>query len=151
MNVRPERPADDGVAGLLGLAGDEAVLPAGSRLCDEMRRGHQCFVILEGAAVIERSGTRLSSLATGEFVGDFGHDGRPRPPAGVTVRLLSSSRVLVLDSVRLAALIEAEPALAAWCAAICTRARSEREAPRPGVPVGDEPGERGDRDLGGRP
>jgi len=118
MSVRPERPADEGVARLLGLAGDEAVLPAGSRLCDEMRPGHQCFVILAGAAVIEQAGARLRSLATGEFVGEFGRDGRPRPPAGVTVRLLISSRVLVLDSVRLGALIEAEPALAAWCAAI---------------------------------
>jgi hypothetical protein len=36
----------------------------------------------------------------------------------VTVRLLISSRVLVLDSVRLAALIEAEPALGAWRASL---------------------------------
>jgi hypothetical protein len=143
MNVQPERGADEGVARLLRLAGDEAVLPAGSRLCDELRPGHQCFVILAGAAVIEQDG---ASLATGEFVGDIGRDGRPRPPAGVTVRLLIGSRVLVLDSVRLAALIDAEPALAAWCAA-----RSERESPRPSVPVGDQPGERGDRDLRGRP
>ena len=120
MNVRPQRPADEGVVRLLGLAGDEAVLPAGSRLCDETRPGHQCFVILAGAAVIEQAGTRLRSLATGEFVGDLGPDGRPLPPAGVTVRLLASSRVLVLDSVRLGALIEAEPALAAWYAGIRT-------------------------------
>ncbi len=146
MNVRPERGVDEGVARLLGLAGDEAELPAGSRLCDELRPGHQCFVILAGAAVIEQDGASLRSLASGEFVGDIGRDGRPRPPAGVTVRLLISSRVLVLDSVRLAALVDAEPALAAWCAA-----SSEREPPRPSVPVGDQPGERGDRDLGGRP
>ena len=120
MNVRPERPDEEGVARLLGLAGDEAVLPAGSKLCDEMRPGHQCFVILEGAAVIEQAGARLRSLAAGEFVGDLGHDGRPLPPARVTVRLLISSRVLVLDSVRLGALIEAEPALAAWSAEIRT-------------------------------
>jgi hypothetical protein len=119
MNVRPERPADDGLAGLLGLAGDEAVLPAGSRLCDETRSGHQCFVIIEGAAVIEQDGCRLRRLASGEFVGEFGPDGRPLPPAGVTVRLLISSRVLVLDSIRLAALIDAEPALAAWRASLC--------------------------------
>jgi CRP-like cAMP-binding protein len=119
MNVRPERPADDGVAGLLGLAGDEAVLPAGSRLCDEARPGHQCFVILEGAAVIERAGSLLHTLASGQFAGDFGDDGRPLPPSGVTVRLLISSRVLVLDAIRLAAVIEAEPALAAWRASIC--------------------------------
>ncbi len=95
------------------------MLPAGSRLCDETRSGHQCFVIIEGAAVIEQDGCRLRRLASGEFVGEFGPDGRPLPPAGVTVRLLISSRVLVLDSIRLAALIDAEPALAAWRASLC--------------------------------
>jgi CRP-like cAMP-binding protein len=118
MSFRPERPAAEGLAGLLGLAGDEAVLPAGSRLCDESRPGRQCFVIIEGEAVIEQDGSRLRHLASGEFVGDFGPDGRPLPPSGVTVRLLISSRVLVLDSIRLAALLESEPALAAWRAAI---------------------------------
>jgi hypothetical protein len=118
MNSSPRRPADDGLSGLLGLAGDEAVLPAGSRLCDQARPGHECFVILEGAAVIEQDGASLRSVTSGEFVGDFGPDGRPSPPSGVTVRLLISSRVLVLDSVRLAALIEAEPALGAWRASL---------------------------------
>ncbi len=118
MNSTPQQPADDGLAGLLGLAGDEAVLPAGSRLCDQARPGHQCFVIIEGAAVIEQDGAQLRALASGEFVGDFDPDGRPQPPAGVTVRLLIRSRVLVLDSIRLAALIEAEPALADWRASL---------------------------------
>ncbi|HEY7143838.1 MAG TPA: cyclic nucleotide-binding domain-containing protein [Streptosporangiaceae bacterium] len=118
MSVRPQRPPDDGLASLLGPAGDEAVLPAGSRLCDQGRPGHQCFVIIEGEAVVEQDGSRLRSLASGEFVGDFGPGGRPLPPSGVTVRLLISSRVLVLDSTRLATLIESEPALAAWCASM---------------------------------
>jgi hypothetical protein len=57
-------------------------------------------------------------MASGQFVGTFGDDGRPLPPSGVTVRLLTSSRVLVLDVTRLAAVIEAESELAAWRASI---------------------------------
>jgi hypothetical protein len=50
MSSSPQPPARDR---LVELSGDEAVLPAGSRLADETRPGHQCFVIIEGAATIE--------------------------------------------------------------------------------------------------
>jgi CRP-like cAMP-binding protein len=112
----PEPPADDrpaGLAGLLELTGDEAVLPAGSRLADEQRAGHQCFVILDGTATVERRGSTVRSLGRGAFVGELGAGGRPFPPSGVTVRLETRSRVLVLDPARLAAAIDADPALAA--------------------------------------
>jgi CRP-like cAMP-binding protein len=112
MSSRPQQPAHDR---LVELSGDEAVLPAGSRLADEKRAGHQCFVIIEGAATVEQDGSRLASLGGGAFVGELAPDGRPLPPSGVTVRLETQSRVLVLDSARLTAAINADPALAdAW-------------------------------------
>jgi CRP-like cAMP-binding protein len=112
MSSRPQPPAHDR---LVELSGDEAVLPAGSRLADEKRAGHQCFVIIEGAATVEQDGTRLASLGRGAFIGELAPDGRPLPPAGVTVRLVTQSRVLVLDSARLTAAINADPVLAeAW-------------------------------------
>jgi CRP-like cAMP-binding protein len=113
MSAPPERPPDQRLSGLLELAGDEAVLPAGSRLADEERLGRQCFVIIDGRAAVERDGAQLRILGSGDFVGDIDASGSPRPPAGVTVRLETRARVLVIDSARLAALIEAEPALAA--------------------------------------
>jgi len=109
----PSDPADSGVARLMELTGDVAVLPAGSRLADEKRPGHQCFVILDGAATVEQDGRALRSVVSGAFVGEVSPDGRPLPPAGVTVRLETRSRVLVLDSVRLLAAVDADPALAA--------------------------------------
>jgi CRP-like cAMP-binding protein len=109
----PGRPADDGPPGLAELTGDEAVLPAGSRLADEARAGHQCFLILQGTATVERDGTALRRLGNGAFVGELGPDQRPLPPSGVTVRLDTRSRVLVLDPARLAVAIDADPALAA--------------------------------------
>jgi hypothetical protein len=98
---------------LLDLVGDEAVLPPGTRLTDEGRRGRQCFLLLEGTAVVEAAGNRLRELGAGAFIGAVDTDGRPQPPAGLTVRLLTSSRVLVIDSDRLAVLIDSDPAAAA--------------------------------------
>jgi len=96
----------DGVGpGLLELAGDEARLPAGSKLADERAAARRCFVILDGQATVERAGARCRDLGRGDFVGLIGADGRPLPPAGVTVRLETSARVLVIDPVRLATLI----------------------------------------------
>jgi len=112
---------DDGPPGLAELTGDEAVLPAGSRLADEARPGHQCFLILDGTATVERDGRALRRLASGAFVGELGPGGRPLPPSGVTVRLETRSRVLVLDTARLAAAIDADPALAAAWRSVITR------------------------------
>jgi len=118
---RSEPSADDAVARLMELTGDIAVLPAGSRLADENRSGHQCFVILDGAAVVERDGLALRRLGSGEFVGDVSPDGRPLPPGRVTVRLEARSQVLVLDSVRLATAVDADPVLAAAWRSLVSR------------------------------
>jgi CRP-like cAMP-binding protein len=130
----PAGPADladlAGPADLVGLAelgdlaeltGDEAVLPAGSRLADEGRAGHQCFFILDGAARVERDGRLLRRLVRGAFVGDLDPGGRPLPAAGVTIRLEARSRVLVLDPARLAAAIDADPVLAAAWRSVIAR------------------------------
>jgi CRP-like cAMP-binding protein len=121
---RSEPSADDALARLMELTGDIAVLPAGSRLADENRSGHQCFVIIDGAAVVEREGLALRRLGSGAFVGDVSRDGRPLPPGRVTVRLEARSQVLVLDSVRLAAAVDADPVLAAAWRSLVSEALS---------------------------
>jgi CRP-like cAMP-binding protein len=127
MSTPPGRPGSpgehalDGLDALMRLPGDEAVLPAGSRLADEHRPGHQCFVILDGTASVERNGRILRRLGSGAFVGDCTPDGRPLAPSGVTIRLGARSRVLVLDSVRLAAALDADPTLAATWRSLISR------------------------------
>jgi CRP-like cAMP-binding protein len=115
MSTVSQPPDAPGLAGLLQMAGDEALLPAGSRLCDEERAGRQCFVIVDGAATVERHGSKLRTLSSGAFVGQVDASGWPLPPAGVTIRLDVRSRVLVLDPTRLRALLDAEPA---WAGAL---------------------------------
>jgi hypothetical protein len=96
----------------LAEAGGEAVLPAGSRLADEARAGRHCFLLVEGVAVAEEAGRPVARLTSGTFVGSTDQAGRPVPPAGLTVRLATQGRVLVLDVERLIALIEGDPAVA---------------------------------------
>lgn len=111
---------------LAGTAGADGAGPAcwswratrrgcrpGSKLADERAAARRCFVILDGQATVERAGARCRDLGRGDFVGLIGADGRPLPPAGVTVRLETSARVLVIDPVRLATLIGAHPEYAA--------------------------------------
>jgi CRP-like cAMP-binding protein len=117
--------AGDGLSELAELADvaelAEADLPAGSRLADEGRAGHQCFFILDGTATVERDGRLLRRLATGAFVGELDPGERPLPMSGVTVRLDARARVLVLDPSRLAAAIDADPVLAAAWRSVIAR------------------------------
>lgn len=89
------------------------MLPAGTRLADEARPGRQCFVIIDGTAAVEAAGQRVRDLGAGAFVGSVDPAGRPAPPGGLTVRLLTRSRVLVIDAMRLATLIDSDPVVAA--------------------------------------
>lgn len=97
---------------LLAQAGDEAILPAGIRLVDQQAPGRQCYLLLDGSAAAEAGGRR-QELGPGTFIGSADAAGRPAAPQGVTVRLVTRSRVLVIDPVRLAALIAGDPAAAA--------------------------------------
>ena len=80
---------------------------------DEGHPGRQCFALVEGTAAVEVAGTRVRELGPGDFVGSVDHAGLPSPPEGITVWLESRSRVLIIDTGRLAALIDSDPAAAA--------------------------------------
>jgi hypothetical protein len=128
--------ADGAGPGLLELAGDEARLPAGSKLADERAAARRCFVILDGQATVERAGARCRDLGRGDFVGLIGADGSPLPPVGVTVRLETSARVLVIDPVRLATLIGAHPEYAAEWQYLSERQGLSSRLGRPGTADG---------------
>ena len=98
---------------VLEQAGDEAILPAGVQLVDEGHPGRRCFALIEGTAAVEVAGARVRELGPGDFVGSVDHAGLPSPPEGITVRLESRSRVLIIDTGRLTALIDSDPAAAA--------------------------------------
>jgi CRP-like cAMP-binding protein len=105
------------------------VLPAGTRLADEAVPGRQCFALLEGAALMEAAGQVVAELGPGSLIGDVDQAGLPAPPSDVTVRLTTSSRVLVFDAMRLAAFIAGDQdAATAWRALTgATAFRPERQ------------------------
>ena len=97
----------------LSEAGGEALLPAGWRLADEGWPGRNCFLLVEGEADACAGGEHVTKLGSGAFVGRVDAAGGPQVPGGFTVRLITQARVLVLDVDRLAALIDADPEIAA--------------------------------------
>lgn len=99
------------LADVLHAVADEAVLPTGFTLARPDGRALSCFLLLSGSAVVERSGHRHHAAA-GSLLCGPGEDGRPGPPSGVTIWLAEPSRVLIIDPVRLAELIDADPTLA---------------------------------------
>jgi CRP-like cAMP-binding protein len=113
VSATPPGTDDPGVAGMFALAGDEAVLPAGSRLVDEATPARHCFVILEGRATVEAPGRSPRTLGRGAFIGVAGAGGLPEAATRLTVSLETDARVLVVDPGRLAGLIETVPELAA--------------------------------------
>ena len=113
MSATPPDTDDARVAGMFAPAGDEAVLPAGSRLVDETTPSRHCFVILEGRATVEAPGRSPRTLGRGAFIGGAGADGMPEAATRLTVSLETDARVLVVDPGRLAGLIETVPELAA--------------------------------------
>ena len=101
----------------LDSCGDEAVLPAGTKLAIPSRPGRHCYLVLEGVVVIEWPDGAMSRLGAGSLVARANADGRPEPLSDVTIRLESHARILVCETERLAALIETDSeARAAWLA-----------------------------------
>jgi CRP-like cAMP-binding protein len=91
--------------------GDERTFAEGQFVVREGDSGDELFVILEGEARVERSGTVLTMFRAGDFFGEISvFDGRPRSAdvvAASPLRILAISRDLVR------AALEREPR-AAW-------------------------------------
>lgn len=51
--------------------GDEASFKPGDRLVEQGQPGREAFIILKGAARVERSGRRLANLGAGAMVGEL--------------------------------------------------------------------------------
>jgi CRP/FNR family transcriptional regulator, cyclic AMP receptor protein len=78
----------------LGMLTDEVNIPAGRVLMRQGDRGDELFVLLRGAARVERDGRDLVTLGVDDFFGEIALvDGGPRT---ATVTLSEDSALLVL-------------------------------------------------------
>jgi CRP-like cAMP-binding protein len=89
------------ISGLIG----EAHFAAGDLLCREGHIGRQAFVILDGEAAVDISGTRVGTLGPGKVVGEMALiDHGPR---SATVTALSPMTVLTLSVLEFRSLLDA--------------------------------------------
>ena len=91
----------------LGMLTDELDLPAGRVLMREGDRGEELFIIVRGAARVERDGRDQATLAADDFFGEIALvDGGPR---SATVTLSEDSTLLVVGRRQFQQLLEEFP------------------------------------------
>jgi CRP/FNR family cyclic AMP-dependent transcriptional regulator len=91
----------------LGMLTDEVDLPAGRVLMRQGDRGEELFVLMRGAARVERDGRELVALQADDFFGEIALvDGGPRT---ATVTLTEDSALLVVGRRQFQQLLEEFP------------------------------------------
>jgi CRP/FNR family transcriptional regulator, cyclic AMP receptor protein len=104
-NVELFRGCSDRVLNEIARLTCESGFAAGDVLCREGHIGRQAFVILDGEAAVDISGTRVGTLGPGKVVGEMALiDHGPR---SATVTALSPMTVLVLNMREFASLLDA--------------------------------------------
>ncbi len=94
----------------IAKASDEISIDEGRVLVEQDAIGHECFIILEGTAVVKRSNRKINTLGPGDHFGELAlFDGGPRT---ATVVAETPMRVLVLGQREFAGLLDEVPGLA---------------------------------------
>lgn len=100
----------------------ERTVAAGDQIVRQGAMGYDCFVVVEGSAVVERGGEVVATIGAGEFVGEITVlDHQPR---SATVTALDEVHLLVLGHKDLAAALTKVPVLVARLATLM----AERQA-----------------------
>ena len=80
--------------GEIATLADELSFPAGTKLIEEGRQGHEFFVLVEGEVDVRAKGRKMSTLGDGSFFGEMALVSRSR--ATRRSRRRSPVRVLVV-------------------------------------------------------
>ena len=96
--------------GLVSRASEEAVVPAGTVLVEEGAAGHEFYLILEGRAIVRRSGRRVAMLGPGQYFGELSL--LDRAPRNATVVAETDMTVLVLGQREFTAVLDEVPGVA---------------------------------------
>jgi CRP-like cAMP-binding protein len=105
----------------------EVRVAAGTVLMTQGERGREAFIVADGIAEVRVAGRIVSSVRTGDLVGEMSLlDGSPRT---ATVIALTPMRILVLDPSQFGELFT-DPGTAQWIAAnLAQRLRAATPAP----------------------
>ena len=94
----------------IGRLADETRVPAGRTLTREGRPGHECFILLEGQAVVRVGRKQIARVGPGEIVGEMALlEDQPRTATVVTA---TPVRTLVMTRPNFTAVLEQAPSLA---------------------------------------
>jgi CRP/FNR family transcriptional regulator, cyclic AMP receptor protein len=94
----------------VAISADEREAPEGDRLTEEGRRGREFFVLVEGAVVVNRGGTKLADLGPGDWFGEIAI--LTYKPRTATVTATSPVHLLVISSRAFRRLVETTPRIA---------------------------------------
>ena len=94
------------VAEIASIA-DEVDVPAGKELLLEGDRGREFFILLSGAAEVQRGGRKVNELGAGDFFGEIALVSKS--PRTATVKTTEASRLLVITASAFRALLDHSP------------------------------------------
>jgi CRP/FNR family transcriptional regulator, cyclic AMP receptor protein len=86
---------------------DEIDLPKGKQLTREGERGREFFVVLDGAAEVQKNGRRVNTLGPGDFLGEIALI--TKVPRTASVKTTEPTRALVITDRAFAKLIRDSP------------------------------------------
>lgn len=91
----------------VGMLTDELDLPEGRVLMRQGEAGHEAFIIVQGAARVERDGRQIAERTDGDIVGEMAL--LSELPRSCTVTLTAPSRLLVIGHRDFHSLMDAMP------------------------------------------
>jgi CRP/FNR family transcriptional regulator, cyclic AMP receptor protein len=91
-------------------ASDEVAVPAGRKLVDQGRMGHEFFLILDGTATVRRNDEIIAELGPGSYFGELSL--LSREPRNASVVTDTEATVLVLGQREFTELLDSVPGLA---------------------------------------
>jgi CRP/FNR family transcriptional regulator, cyclic AMP receptor protein len=95
--------------GEISTLADELSFPAGTKLIEEGRQGHEFFVLVEGEVDVRAKGRKVNTLSDGAFFGEMALvSQRPR---NATVTTSSPVRVLVVHEQAFRRLLHDSPSI----------------------------------------
>jgi CRP/FNR family transcriptional regulator, cyclic AMP receptor protein len=91
----------------LARVSEDIELPAGTVLCQEGKRGHEFFIVVDGEVVVTRRGRRVAEYREGTAIGEIAliED----VPRTATVTSATTLRCIVLTRPAFAALLSQHP------------------------------------------
>lgn len=112
--------------GILAKLCDEITVPAGKVLVKQGTVGYECFVIVEGSALVERDGRSITNLGPGAYFGELAL--LDKGPRSATVTATTDMTVLVMGPREFSSALDSIPNLSMKLLASLARRIRETDA-----------------------